>query len=123
MSWNKEYNDKERMWGESPSDLAVVAVRYLQKCKSNNELLRIVDIGCGYGRDVLYFSTHLRCTVLGIDNSEKAIDMARNICHNSSNESIRFCCCDFAELGEDRYDVVFIYISSLKRSWRKTSTS
>jgi len=108
MFWNNEYKNNERIWGERPSELAIVAVRYLQECKPNNEILSILEIGCGYGRDVLYFSKHLRCTALGIDNSEKAIDMARNTCHEISNENMKFGCCDFAELGEDRYDVIFI---------------
>lgn len=108
MFWNNEYKNNEHVWGEGPSELAIVAVRYLQECKSNNKILSILEIGCGYGRDVLYFSKHLRCTILGIDNSEKAIDMTRNTCHKISKESIKFRCCDFAELGEVRYDVIFI---------------
>ncbi|MBU4374533.1 MAG: class I SAM-dependent methyltransferase [Euryarchaeota archaeon] len=108
MFWNNEYKNNERVWGERPSELAIVAARYLQKYESTKERLSILDIGCGYGRDVLYFSKHLRCIILGIDNSEKAIDMARNTYHKILNENIKFHCCDFAELSEDRYDVIFI---------------
>ena len=108
MFWDNEYKNNGHAWGEGPSELAIVAVRYLQKNGLDGTVLSILDIGCGYDRDVLYFSRHLRCTILGIDNSEKAIDMARSTCQKIPNANINFRCCDFAELGEDRYHIIFI---------------
>lgn len=108
MFWDNEYESNEHVWGERPSELAIATVGYLQKCKSNNERLSILDIGCGYGRDVMYFSEHLGCSLLGIDVSQKAIDMARNTCRKISNKNIKFRCCNFTKLGEVRYDIVFV---------------
>ncbi|HUV80862.1 MAG TPA: methyltransferase domain-containing protein [Candidatus Bathyarchaeia archaeon] len=110
MNWDTKYKSNERVWGEGPSELALAAVGYLQNCRSNNDLvrLRIVDIGCGYGRDALYFSEHLRCSVLGIDISEEAIGMARTTSREMSKGSVQFRCCNFTELDRSRYDVVFV---------------
>lgn len=110
MNWDNNYKSNERVWGEGPSELALAAVGHLQNRRSNNELVRlsIVDIGCGYGRDALYFSEHLHCSVLGIDRSEEAISMARATCREMSKEGVQFRCCNFTELGRSRYDVVFV---------------
>lgn len=50
---------------------------YLRGDKINDDMISILDIGCGYGRDALYFLGQLRCEILGIDNSKKSIDMAK----------------------------------------------
>jgi len=106
MFWDKMYKGNNRIWGEEPSELAVFAVYYLKTLELNDKNLSILDIGCGYGRDAVYFSKHLRCTVLGIDSSKEAIDMAKTACSKASN--IEFRCCDFTETGNSKYDVVFI---------------
>ena len=109
MFWDNEYKSKERVWGEGPSELAIAAVEYVESCKKpNNEPVSIIDIGCGYGRDVMYFSEHLSCSVLGIDISEEAIGMARTTSRELSKGDVQFRCCDFTELGRSRYDVVFV---------------
>jgi cyclopropane fatty-acyl-phospholipid synthase-like methyltransferase len=109
MFWDNEYKSKERVWGEGPSELAIAAVEYVESCKKpNNEPVSILDIGCGYGRDALYFSEHLSCSVLGIDLSEEAIGMARTTCRELSKGDVQFRCCNFTELGRSRYDVVFV---------------
>lgn len=108
MFWDNEYKSNERVWGEGPTELAIAAVRYLKKCKSCDEALNILDIGCGYGRDAFYFLNNLRCRVLGIDSSKKAIDIASNTILRGQEEAVRFRCCDFTELEGDSYDIVFI---------------
>ena len=108
MDWDKKYESNERIWGEQPSELAIAAVRYLQKCKLNTRLLSILDIGCGYGRDEIYFLDNLRCSILGIDLSEKAIDLASNAILNTQKKNVKFQRCDFTELKEDKYDIVFV---------------
>ena len=106
MFWNKEYKGNNRIWGEEPSELAAVAVYYLKTLELDDKNLSILDVGCGYGRDAVYFSKHLRCTVLGIDSSKEAIDMAKTACLKAPN--IEFMCSDFTGTGNSKYDVVFI---------------
>jgi ubiquinone/menaquinone biosynthesis C-methylase UbiE len=106
MFWDTIYKGNNRIWGEEPSELAVFAVYYLKTLELDAKNLSILDIGCGYGRDAIYFSKHLRGTVLGIDSSKEAIDMAKTACSKPSN--IDFRCCDFTETGNSKYDLVFI---------------
>lgn len=108
MYWNNQYKRNERLWGERPSELAIAAVEYLQKNKTNNEILSVLDIGCGYGRDAFYFLKNLRCRVLGVDISEEAIDIASNAALKSQKEDVKFQCCSFTGLKEGKYDIVFI---------------
>jgi SAM-dependent methyltransferase len=121
MFWDNEYKSNERVWGEGPSELAIAVVRYLQKYKSSGEVLRILDIGCGYGRDVFYFLDNLGCRVLGIDSSKKAIDIALNTALKEQSGIVEFRCCNFTELEEGSYDIVFIsnLYHLLKKNERK----
>jgi SAM-dependent methyltransferase len=108
MFWDNEYKNNERVWGEGPSELAIAVVRYLQKCKSSREILSILDIGCGYGRDAFYFWDKLGGKVLGIDSSKRAIDIALNAALKEESEVVKFRCCNFTELEVGSYDIVFI---------------
>ena len=76
MYWDKEYESHERVWGEGPSELAKAAVRYLIEYGSNSELLRILDIGCGYAIKLMKFIHPVCNEVYGIDQ-ENIINFCR----------------------------------------------
>jgi len=102
MLWDTIYKGNNRIWGEEPSELAVFAVYYLKTLGLNDKNLSILDVGCGYGRDAVYFSKHLRCTVLGIDSSKEAIDMAKTACSKASNiDKVYLHFCTRNELGNE----------------------
>jgi len=68
-----------------------------------------LDIGCGYGRDVFYFSDNIRCRILGIDISRKAIEIASDTTFKTQKgDDVKFECCNFTELRDCKYDLVFI---------------
>jgi len=106
MYWDEQYKNNARLWGETPSVLALAAVKYLQEHKPPAEVPGILDIGCGYGRDAFYLSEHLKCTVFGIDIAEKAIEMAKKYCRQAPR--VKFRCCGFTELAEGGFDIVFL---------------
>jgi len=60
--------------------------------------MEILDIACGYGRDALYLAGSINCCVLGIDNSNEAVDI---------EACIEFRCYDFTQAPERKFDVVF----------------
>lgn len=107
MSWNRDYEESGRIWGEKPGVLADAAVGYLKKNRSDTESLHLLDIGCGYGRDAFYLSDNIKCSVLGIDVADKAIAIAMAEVLKTKRHNIRFQSVDFASLGEDKYDIVF----------------
>ncbi len=73
MSWDDKYKGNNRVWGDGPSELAALAVRYLQAIGWDEESLSILDVGCGYGRDAGFFAKQLNGKILGIDPSAEAI--------------------------------------------------
>ena len=108
MSWNADYAKDKQIWGYKPSELAVTAVRYLKKNKLNSKVLDVVDVGCGYGRDAFYFLDNLKCRVLGIDISEKAIEIAIETVLRTKKEKVKFQRLDFRDLKDHQYDAILI---------------
>lgn len=104
MNWDDEYAGNRKIWGDVPSELAIIMVDYLGKNNLAKRRLVILDIGCGYGRDEIYLSKYLNCHIKAIDSSQKAISTARNI----KIENVDFAVCNFADLAEGKYNIVFI---------------
>ena len=77
-TWQQYYEDRGyELWGFAPSPTArVPAQAILDSNPRRSERIEIVDWGCGYGRDSLYF-LELGFDVIGIDVSEKAVALAR----------------------------------------------
>ena len=119
MHWNNEYRSNKQLWGAGPSELAVAAVAYLQGSQYGS--LSILDIGCGYGRDVFYYTANLRCRAIGIDISEQAIELASEAAINRPNSGEEFRRADFKDLGEGQYEVVSVsnFYQLLEKSDRK----
>ena len=78
-TWQQYYEDRGyELWGFSPSPTArILAQAILDSIPRRSERIEIVDWGCGYGRDSLYF-LELGFDVIGIDVSEKAVALARD---------------------------------------------
>lgn len=80
LHWERVYAAGERPWGEWPSELARLAVARLGCSGATAHRLtdvRLLDVGCGYGRDSRYLAQELGCAVVGIDPSPAAISAAR----------------------------------------------
>ena len=78
-TWQQYYQDRGYgLWGFSPSPAAkILSKAILDSNPRRSERVLIVDWGCGYGRDSLYF-LELGFDVIGIDLSGKAITLARD---------------------------------------------
>ena len=82
-----------------PSDFAKSVLKYMQKGNS------VVDLGCGNGRDSIYFAEY-GLKVLGVDSSRTAIDYAKK----TSSKNIEYFCCDFinnSQLYSRTYDFFY----------------
>ena len=73
--WNKKYSSMKQVWGGEPSTAAYHAANYLASHRKKGG--RLLDLGCGYGRDSIYFSEE-GYSVTGIDTSSEAIRLARS---------------------------------------------
>ncbi len=104
MNWDEKYRIRNRIWGDEPSELAAIAVEYLQGRGLDPDSASVVDLGCGYGRDVEYVRRRLGCRALGIDSSLTAIEMARETAGDGGG--VDYVCCDFGETSDVRHDAV-----------------
>jgi SAM-dependent methyltransferase len=77
-TWERNYQELGyRLWGFAPSRAArKLAATILDGNPRRSERVEILDWGCGYGRDSLYF-LELGFDVIGVDLSRRAIVLAR----------------------------------------------
>jgi cyclopropane fatty-acyl-phospholipid synthase-like methyltransferase len=109
LPWNNTYASDKKIWGDKPSELAVIAYNYLRESQqfSKRKDIFILDMGCGYGRDAVFLAQNLPCHILALDNSEAAIDMARQALKGELEKKIELLCYDFTQV-KDKYDVIFV---------------
>ena len=100
MSWNNQYKCHNKIWGEGPSELGILAVNYMLKKRLASKKQSLLDVGCGYGRDSFYLRKKLGCAVIGIDTSLKAIEIANASPAMKHDENVRFSCGNFMAIEE-----------------------
>lgn len=96
--WNNYYNKDEAP--KEPSQFAKDILSYLEENK------KLIELGCGNGRDAVYFSQN-GVHVVAIDQSELSI---YNLQKNKSNNRIKFIADDFIKtdmLKESEHDYVY----------------
>jgi SAM-dependent methyltransferase len=77
--WDGRYRRDGRLWGDGPSELARLTVAHLEAepvLPGTEPLLKVLDVGCGYGRDAVHLAAELEAHVLGVDPSLAAVDAA-----------------------------------------------
>ena len=95
--WKKYYNKKSKP--ASPSNFAKFV-----KDKHATEKGRLLELGCGNGRDVIFFSSH-GFYVVGIDQCEDEISFLQK---EFGNKKLKFISGDFTNLEHDEeYDYIY----------------
>ena len=108
--WDGRYRADGAIWGETPSELAAVAIERLRALGPKAVGLSLLDLGCGYGRDALALWRALGMAVGGVDGAARAISMARAALPAAAR--IEYRCLGLAEMGGAdvglaRFDVVY----------------
>jgi SAM-dependent methyltransferase len=77
--WDNKFNEKQGEWffGREPSELARLTANYW-KIAHGTQPARVLDIGCGEGRDTVFF-TKRGFEVTGVDGSESALGKAKRL--------------------------------------------
>jgi SAM-dependent methyltransferase len=75
--WDFDYRERGRIWGDGPSELLKATLPLVRRAAAEKGRLRILDIGCGYGRDVAALIAEVDADVLAVDPSCVAVEMAR----------------------------------------------
>jgi cyclopropane fatty-acyl-phospholipid synthase-like methyltransferase len=107
VSWDRTYICEKKVWGDQPSKLAMFVYNFLAQSTQfrDKKDIFVLDLGCGYGRDAIFLANNLPCHVLGIDNSGKAIEMARESLSQEMVKRVELLCYDFSRVN-DRYDII-----------------
>lgn len=98
LYWNSFYKN-----GDVHSEPSKFAKYVLKFVKSGKKLL---DLGCGNGRDSLFFASN-NLQIVGIDNSEEVINMLRKV---NAKGNVLFVCDDFtmsSTLYQQQYDYCY----------------
>ena len=89
------------------SKTASVAFNFLQNILSKSDQFSFLDIGCGDGCDIDFFSSNLDNLIIhGIDISLKAIENAIQL--NSNKNNVIFECKHWKDLDDTQYDIIYI---------------
>ena len=111
--WDDRYRDGGLLWGEQPSELAAVAIGRLRELGPAAARLRLLDLGCGYGRDALVLWRELGLSVTGVDGAARAIELARAALPVDARARVLYRIAalddlgDGGALGAERFDVVY----------------
>lgn len=103
--WNSLYKIQGQRWGIMHSLSAHLSLHHIESIKKKEK--NLLDIGCGYGRDLFYFRQIFKeLCVDGIDSSKSVLDIAREYTTIFEiNELIEN---DFIEFNSKRkYDIIF----------------
>ena len=85
-------------------------IEYMHHLAGGWEGKRVLDIGCGEGRNSVLFALLGAAEVVGIDVSPKAIDVARRLAEvNGVTDRVRFTCAplETSELSGESFDIIW----------------
>jgi len=75
--WEEKFKGKGEVWGTQPSKAAILLVEDLHNYGNAYKNGKVIDIGCGYGRDMNYLYECGYKNLLGIDFSEEAVKLGQ----------------------------------------------
>lgn len=110
--WDEAYARTGLRWGVGPSEVALVAEERLATLGRHGPLLRVLDLGCGYGRDTFHLRARLGGAVTGVDASAEAIALAERRREELAGDDevfahgLRFVRARLEELDAGWFDVV-----------------
>ncbi|HHJ64236.1 MAG TPA: class I SAM-dependent methyltransferase [Aquifex aeolicus] len=110
--WDKRYS-KSLDWCLEPS---VTAKRFLNYIYENNNFenrFKILDIGCGYGRDSIFIANFLRNSqIIGVDVSKVAIELATSLKNTLSLNNLLFIETDALSISDKKLGNSFDFVLS-----------
>jgi SAM-dependent methyltransferase len=105
--WDGAYRTGRKLWGERPSEIARVTGQFIDREKIPTAGLRLLDVGCGYGRDTLYLADRWKVRALGVDPSGPAIEMASAGLTAGSRRRVEFRQARFQDVADGPFDLVY----------------
>lgn len=111
--WHRAY-ETGRRWGDEPGELARLAPEWLSD-QGAGPSWRLLDVGCGYGRDAVFLAREAGIRVVGIDPAVAGIELARTSAPEDLSDASRpggprleYRCCAVEDVHDGPYDAVFV---------------
>jgi 2-polyprenyl-3-methyl-5-hydroxy-6-metoxy-1,4-benzoquinol methylase len=105
--WDGAYRSDRRIWGNRPSEIAHAAAKYFSEARIPTAGKRMLDIGCGYGRDAYYLASQLGVRMTAIDPAATAVEMAKADVAKGGGPGVDFRVSRFQEIADGPYDLVY----------------
>ncbi len=105
--WNKVYSDDSTFFGEGPNDFAKKYYEYFIQ----NNVKKILDLGCGQGRDAIFFSLN-DLKVYAVDSPIVAIEGIQKF-NEKNNQLINAKCIDAKQglpFDNDYFDAIYSHM-------------
>ena len=105
--WNKVYSKDASFFGNDPSNFGLDCQEEFKK----NKAKQILELGCGQGRDTIFFASN-GLDVVAIDSSHVAIDILSKI-KTEKNLPIKAMICDVSEgipFDNSYFDAVYSHM-------------
>jgi cyclopropane fatty-acyl-phospholipid synthase-like methyltransferase len=104
--WDGAYRNQRKIWGSQPGEAAREAAKFVDEAGFSAAGKRLLDLGCGYGRDLFYLASRWDVGAVGVDASEQAIEIARSELARSGRRNMEFRCARFQDVTDGPYDLV-----------------
>lgn len=98
------HTDRERYFRELAETSRKYYIEYVRKHKKIDDTVRVLEIGCGEGGNLLPFA-ELNAFVLGVDKSQERIEQACSF-FNESGTVGSFCCMDFLKIPPPLWRII-----------------
>jgi cyclopropane fatty-acyl-phospholipid synthase-like methyltransferase len=105
--WDGAYRSDRKIWGKRPSEFALAAAKYFSEAGIPTAGFRMLDIGCGYGRDALFLASRLGVRMTAVDPAAAAVEMARADASKGEPPSVDFRVSRFQDVADGPFDVVY----------------
>jgi cyclopropane fatty-acyl-phospholipid synthase-like methyltransferase len=105
--WNGAYRSDRKIWGKRPSEFALAAAKYFSEADIPTAGKRMLDIGCGYGRDAYYLASQLGVRMTAVDPAATAVEMAKADAVKGGQPGVDFRVSRFQEIADGPYDLIY----------------
>jgi cyclopropane fatty-acyl-phospholipid synthase-like methyltransferase len=105
--WDGAYRTNRKIWGRRPSETALAAAKYFSETGIPTAGKRMLDIGCGYGRDAYYLASQLGVRMTAVDPAATAMEMAKAGAGKGGHPGVDFRVSRFQEIADGPYDLIY----------------
>ncbi len=105
--WDGAYRSDRKIWGKRPSEIALAAAKYFSGAAIPTAGKRMLDIGCGYGRDAFYLASQLGVRMTAVDPAAAAVEMAKADGAKGGPPDVDFRVSRFQEIADGPFDLIY----------------